>query len=70
MPTNHYVALSLGGIHVNSDMIVFVTNTGSDSLVYDMHSTEYGEPKFDDDIVPAGDIEVRSIIAEYPLVKF
>ena len=70
MPTNHYVAISFGGTHINSDMIVFVTNTGSDSLVYDMYSSEFGEPKFDDELVTTGDIEVREILAEYPLVKF
>ena len=69
MPTNHYVALSFGGTHINSDMIVFVTNTGSDSLVYDMYSDEWGEPKLDDDLVPAGDIDFTDL-PEYPLVKF
>ena len=71
MPTNHYVALSFGGSHINSDMIVFITETGSNSEVYDMHSTAFGEPKFDDDLVLSGSLEVREIItADYPLVKF
>lgn len=43
MPTDHYVALSLGGTHINSDMWVFVSDSNIDNnRVYDMHSTSYG----------------------------
>eukprot|EP00353_Schmidingerella_taraikaensis_P006482 CAMPEP_0185583884 /NCGR_PEP_ID=MMETSP0434-20130131/28466_1 /TAXON_ID=626734 ORGANISM="Favella taraikaensis, Strain Fe Narragansett Bay" /NCGR_SAMPLE_ID=MMETSP0434 /ASSEMBLY_ACC=CAM_ASM_000379 /LENGTH=107 /DNA_ID=CAMNT_0028203285 /DNA_START=8 /DNA_END=331 /DNA_ORIENTATION=+ len=70
MPTNSYVALSFGGTHIDSDMIVFVTETGADSKVYDMYSDEVGEPKYDDDLVLAGDLEVKEIVAEYPHVRF
>ena len=49
MPQNHYVALSFGGTHINADMMVFVTHSNHDPAVYDMYSTNYGEPIYDDD---------------------
>lgn len=48
MPQNHYLALSFGGTHINADMIVFVTHSGNEPVAYDMFSTSYGEPVFDD----------------------
>ena len=49
MPRNHYVALSFGGTHINADMMVFMTHSNHDPAVYDMYSTNYGEPIYDDD---------------------
>ena len=71
MPTDHYVALSFGGTHINSDMWVFVSDSNIlNNRVYDMHSTSYGEPKFDDDLVLEGDLEVLEVTTDFPLVNF
>ena len=47
MPNNSYLALSFGGTHINADMIVFASFQ-NEQIAYDMYSTGYGEPVFDD----------------------
>ena len=35
-----------------------------------MYSNRKGEPFYDDELVLAGDLEVKEIVAEYPHVRF
>ena len=72
MPKDHWLALSFGGSHMNTDMIVFDTHSGYDAAVPDMYSDEFGEPKLDTTLLDAGDIEVIEIVPDTsaPLIKF
>ena len=68
MPIDQYLALSFGGSHVESDMIVFVTSSAYSSIVYDMYSTGFGEPVLD--TAGQSDIEWSNDNDEYPLISF
>ena len=48
MPDKHYLALSFGGSHFASDMILFYSND-TRSYAYDYYLDGYGEPLEDED---------------------
>ena len=66
MPLDHYVAISFGGTHINSDMICFVTSQSNIHTVFDMYSSTWDDPVMDDN----DDLEWLVSNDDYPLIKF
>ena len=68
MPSDHYLALSFGGTHINSDMLVFVSKGTADLELYDMYSTSFADPVFD--TAGQADYDWTSSNADYPKMAF